>query len=167
MNPVINTHGHKHAGFTLLELLIAAILSIGLTMIAANFWRYSSRQMSGLNSRVCVAQELRLAVDSIAGDMGATVGAAPVGENRVLLCRDGGQEPNGVPEWGPPDSMVTYSMVDGQLFRHEQSSGLEIVVADNISAFTVEQITGSLLRMMIEVEDGEITRQVILIWSKP
>ena len=156
----------KGAGFTLLELLIAAMLSIGLMLIAGQFWGYFSRQLSDINARARAAQELRFAVSSITQDMGPAVGAVPVGSDGVLLCKDGG-DANGLPEWAEPDGLVSYSLVGGQLVRQDQSSGVSIVVADNVSVFAVEDVSPTVLRMTIAIQRADITRQVSLLWSRP
>jgi prepilin-type N-terminal cleavage/methylation domain-containing protein len=158
---------HRDRGFTLLELLIAATLAAGLTLITAHFWSYFLRQMQDLNDRARMAQELRFAVDSIRHDMGAAVGATPMGDGRLLLCKDGGAIPDGLPEWGAPDSLVTYSLVNGQLLREDGSSGVTVVIADKVSAFTVEDVTASLLRMNLAVTRRDMSRQVYLLWSRP
>ena len=163
---MLNRRTDRNAGFTLLEMLIAAMLSIGLAMITAQFWTYFSRQLNDLSARTRVAQELRFAVDSVARDMGPAVGATPVGQDSVLVCKDGG-DANGLPEWGEPDSLIMYSLVDGQLVREDQASGVEIVIADNVSSFAVEDVGVSVLRMTIVVERGDVSRQVALLWSRP
>ena len=153
-------------GFTLLELLIAAMLSIGLAMVTAQFWVYFSRQLGDLKARARVAQELRFAVDTMARDMGAAVGATPIGSDGVLVCKDDG-DANGLAEWAAPDKLIRYSLVDGQLVREDQTSGVEIVVADNVSVFAVEDVSASVLQMTITVERGDVSRQAAMLWSRP
>jgi len=157
---------NRGAGFTLLELLIAVMLSVGLVMITAQFWGYFSRQLTDLSARARAAQELRFAVDSLSRDMGPAVGATPIGADGVLICRDGG-DANGLPEWGPPDTLILYSLVGGQLVRRNQTSGLEIVVADDVSVFAVQDVSPSVLQVTIAVERGDVSRQTALLWSRP
>lgn len=161
------TPKRKRRGFTLLELLIAAGLSVGMVLITAQFWRYYSRQLEDLKARAHVAQELRIALGAIRRDMGPAVGATPVGADQVLLCIDGGPDPDGTAEWGAPDTLVTYSLVNGKLVRTDQASGVEIVLVDHVSGFTVEDITASLLQMTVAIEKGGISRQMVLRWSRP
>lgn len=154
-------------GFTLLELLITAGLCAGLAMITAHFWRFYSYQLGDLKTRARAAQELRLAVDSITHDLGSTVGATPVGDDAVMLCRDAGDIPNGSAQWGEPDQMVLYSLVDGQLVRDDQSLGVAIVVADGVRTFAAEDVSESVLRVTIAVGFGDVTRQATLMWGRP
>ena len=149
---------NRCAGFTLLELLVAAMLSIGLAMITAQFWVYFSRQLGDLKARARAAQELRFAVDTMSRDMGAAVGATPIGSDGVLICKDDG-DANGVAEWGDPDKLIRYTLVGGQLVREDQASGVEIVVVDNVSVFAVEDVSASVLQMTIAVERGDVSRQ--------
>ena len=158
---------HTRTGFTLMELLITAGLSAGLAMATAHFWRYFSYQLKDLNARARVAQELRLAVDGITRDMGPAVGATPVGTDQVMICQDGGDIPDGLAGWGEPDRLVIYSLVGGQLLREDQSSGVEIVIADGVSTFIVEDVTPSVMRISVTVSRDGISRGVKLIWSRP
>ena len=158
---------HTGAAFTLLELLIASVLSIGLTLIAAQFWGYFSVSLTELNDRARLAQEMRFAVEGLTQDFGTTVGASVMAADEVLLCRDGGNVPNGSPDWAPPDTLVRYSLISGQLVRQDLSSGVSLAVADNVSVFAVQDVTASVLRMDITVLRGDISRQVSLLWSRP
>ena len=140
---------------------------VGVVLITAQFWRVFSVSMIDLAARGRVIQELRFAVDSIASDFGAVVGATPVGSNRVLLCKDGGEYPNGTADWTAPDIVIDYFVVNGQLRRHNQSTGTEITVADSVSAFTAENISGSRLRMVVELQCHDTSRQATFLWRRP
>jgi len=164
---MIAARSRGQSGFTLLELLIAATLSVVLTLITAHFWSYFSRQLTDLNARARVAQELRLAVNSIRRDMGPAVGATAVDTDQMLLCLDGGDVPNGTAEWGDPDTLVTYALVGGQLVRQDASAGTVVVVADHVADFTAQDVTESLRQMTVTVTRDDISRQVTLLWSKP
>jgi len=140
---------------------------MALALIMAQVWRSVSLDGAELTARARLARELRFAVETLSRDMGAAVGAMPVGGSRVLICRDWGQTPNGQADWGEPDRMVEYYVSDGQLVRLDQSAGTELVIAEDVSAFTAENVTASLLRMIVEVERAGISRQVTLMWSRP
>lgn len=164
---VAGAPSNKAAGFTLAELLIVSVLMMGLAMVTAKVWRFLSADMADLAARVRLNQELRFAVEGLREDMGAAVGATPVGAGGVLLCKDGGATPNGVADWVEPDIVVEYYLFDGKLFRLDQSSGTEIVIADDVSGFTIEDVTASLMRMVVEVQRSGVTRQATLMWSRP
>jgi len=158
---------HRAGGFTLGELLVVSMLMTGLTVAIAQTWRYLAVDIVDLRTRARLSQELRIAVESLAEDMGAVVGAAPMGGDGVLLCRDSGQTPNGLADWGAPDIVVQYYLSDGKLIRADQSTGAEIVIAGDVSSFTIEDLPGSLLRMILEVRRRGLSRQVTFMWSSP
>jgi hypothetical protein len=154
-------------GFTLGELLVVSIVMTGLTLMIAQTWRYLAVDIVELRARARLSQELHIAFESLAEDMGAVVGAAPMGSDGVLLCRDSGKTPNGLADWGEPDIVVQYYLLDGKLIRADQSTGTEIVIAGDVSSFAVENLAGSLLRMVLEVQHSGISRQVTFMWSSP
>jgi type II secretory pathway pseudopilin PulG len=158
---------NRRAGFTLTELLVVSVLMMALALVTTQVWRFLSADMTDLAARARLAKELRLAVESIREDMGSVVGATPVGTGGVLLCKDGGPSPNDEADWAEPDRVVQYYFGDGKLFRLDQSTGAEIVVAGDVSSFTVEDLTESLIRMVIQVRRGDLSRQVTLLWSRP
>jgi len=162
-----NRSGHHGRAFTLVELLVVSVLMTALTLMTAQVWRYFSTEMKDLAGRARVAQELRFAMESICEDMGATVGAIVVEPNRVRLCKDAGQEPDGVPNWAPPDIMVEYYLAGTQLVRDNTSSGSQIVMADSVSGFAVQDVSGTVVQMDIEITRGDVSRQVTLMWSRP
>ena len=158
---------HKAKGFTFVELLLVSILMTGVTVLIAQTWRYLAVDILDLRARARLSQELRIAAESISQDMGAVVAATPVGGDSVLLCQDSGPTPNGLADWADPDIVVQYYLSGGKLIRANQSAGTEIVIAGDVSSFTVENLAGSLVRMILEVQRRGVTRQVTFLWSSP
>lgn len=158
---------HKAKGFTFGELLLVSILMTGVTLLIAQTWRYLAVDIIDLRDRARLSQELHIAVESISADMGAVVAATPVGGDSVLLCQDSGQTPNGLADWALPDIVLQYYLSDGKLIRANQSTGTEIVIAGDVSSFSVEQLAGSIVRMILQVQRKDITRQVTFMWSSP
>lgn len=158
---------HHGGAFTLVELLVTSVLMTVLTLMTAQVWRYFSTEMKDLAGRARVSQELRFAMESICEDMGATVGAIVVEPNRVRLCKDGGLYLDGVANWAPPDIMVEYYLVGTKLIRDNTSSGSQIVMADSVSQFAVQDVSGTVVQMDIEITRGDVSRQVTLMWSRP
>ena len=158
---------HPTRGFTLLELLIVCVLMVILTLITAQVWRSLSVDGAELTARARLARELRFAVENLSRDMGAAVGATPIAGNRVLICRDWGATPNGVPEWGDPDLMVEYYVDEGKLLRLDQSTGSQLAVAEDVSSFTAENVDASLMRIVVQAQRAGITRELTLMWSRP
>ena len=86
---------------------------------------------------------------------------------QLHLCFDGGADPNGLPDWGEPDVLVEYSVVDGKLVRLDRSTGVQLALADYISNFTVQNVGETGLRLFLEVRRAGLTRSVTLMWTRP
>jgi len=154
-------------GFTLIELLVVSILMVGTVTMIAQFWRTLSLSMNDLTARSKTAEEMRFVVENISKDFGSAVGVTVFGDDQILICQDGGEFPNGIADWDEPDVMVEYFLLDSQLHRLDRSTGVETIAGDGISLFLAEEIPGSLVRMTIEIEHVETTRQITFMWSKP
>ncbi|MCD6378717.1 MAG: type II secretion system protein [Planctomycetes bacterium] len=152
-------------GFTLLELLIVSVLMVFVTALTAEMWRYFSIGLVNLDARSKAVEEMRFALETISADVGSAVGATALGEDRVLFCKDGGDY-NCQADWAPPDTMVEYYLSNNHLIRYNRSDGTQITVA-RVSDFEVENITDELMRFTIRFEVGDVSKQVILMWSKP
>ena len=155
------------SGFTLIELLVVSMLMVGTVTMMAQFWRSLSLSMNDLTSRSKTAEEMRFIVENISKDFGPAVGATIFDDDSILICQDGGEFPNGIADWDEPDVMVEYFLLDSQLHRLDRSTGVETIAGDGISLFLAEEIPGSLVRMTIEIEHVETTRQITFMWSKP
>ncbi len=154
-------------GFTILELLIVALLMVMVTMIIAQFWRWILPSITDLNARWHILRENRLALQNLASDFGSTVGIVPVNSEQLMLCQDGGDFPNGLADWSAPDRLVDYSLVNTKLIRSDISSGMEVTVADCVSGFEVELVSPTLLRISLELSSYNVTRQMVFFWSQP
>ncbi len=161
------THKNIKQGFTILELLIVAILMVMVTMIIAQFWRWILPSITDLNARWHILRENRVTMQNLASDFGPTVGILPVSSEQLILCQDGGDFPNGLADWSEPDRMVDYSLVNSKLVRSDISSGMEVTVANCVSGFEVEQLSPTLLRISLELSSYNITRQMVFFWSQP
>jgi len=154
------------AGFTLLELLVAAMLTILLTMIVAQAWRHLSVGLADSAARTRCGQELRLALNSLSRDLGIAVAATPLEAGRILLCLDGGDEPNGLADWAEPDESVEYVLRGGHLLRRQTQTGQEFVVAADVGDFAIRNIGGT-VELTLRVQRGAVQRQASLTWSPP
>jgi len=152
-------------GFTLLELLIVSVLMVFVTALAAEMWRYFSVGLMNLDTRSKAVEEMRLALESISMDVGSAVGATALDDSRVLFCKDSGDF-NGQADWAPPDTLVEYYLSDNQLIRYNRSDGTQITVA-RVSDFDVESVTDELMRFTIRFEVGDVSKEIVLMWSKP
>ncbi len=138
----------------------------GLTLLVSGLWRHYARSFGDLATRAQLVQELRLATCSLAEDMGPAVGATVMGEGRLMICRDGGDAPNGQPDWAAPDQMVEYYLSQGRLIRHDCTGGAELTVAQDVASFSLHD-AGSSLQMVLCMGKGGLSRQVTLLWSRP
>jgi type II secretory pathway pseudopilin PulG len=154
-------------GFTILELLVVSILMAMVVMITTQFWTWFSPSITDIIARGHTLREARMAMQNLADDFGAAVGAAPVGSDRLVLCKDGGDFPNGAADWAAPDVLVDYFIADNSLYRSDLSAGVEFVVADSVSDFTVEQISPTLVRITLQWVCRDSERQLVFMWSQP
>ena len=144
-------------GFTLVELLVVSTLMLLLAMLTASMWTYFSAQATELGDRTRAAAELRMALSAVSDDMGSVVWASPMGTS-LVLCRLGppGQEP----------LIVQYSVENGLLVRTEQVSGLAVPLAGHVGSISAENVTDSLMRVVLTVSCGKTQRQSTLYWSR-
>jgi hypothetical protein len=88
--------------------------------------------------------------------MGAYTWAMRVSENRLLICR---YTVSGA------EAMVEYYPSGGNLCRYDHVTGFVIPVAAHVSAFTVDDIGGSVLQVGVTVTRGQTERQATILWS--
>ena len=143
-------------GFTLLELLVASLLAIVLGAMTAQLWRHFSLQTADLSQRATAARELKLALEALRGDMGSVNWLMRVDEHRLMISRYSldGQE-----------TLVEYSPDGSNLRRFDHRTAVSIPIASNVSSFLVEDIGGSILRVVVTVTCGQTQRQATLLWS--
>ena len=152
-------------GFTILELQVVAILMVIVMLIITQFWKWFLPSVTEMIAREHILCEARIAMQNLAADFGSAVGVTPIGNNRLVLCKDGGDFPNGLADWAPPDVLVDYSIVNNTLQRSNLSTGAEFTVADGILGFTIEE--GPPLRITLELQRQDATRQLVFMWSAP
>ncbi len=148
----------RGGGFTLLELLVASILAVLIAAATAQLWQHVSAQTANLSQRARAAQELKFALETLRGDMGAVNWALPITENRLMISRY--SQAGG-------DNLVEYFVDGGNLHRYDHVTGVSIPIAAKVSAFVVEDIGESVLRVVVTVTCGQIDRQATLLWSTP
>jgi prepilin-type N-terminal cleavage/methylation domain-containing protein len=149
---------HHDKGFSLIELMVVSVLMVLVATMSAQMWRYFRAQAADLTSRTRTAQELRMALESLADDMGSVVWAIPVDPTHLLVCR---QAPG-----APTRVTIEYSLDAGQLVRLDQSTGIAIPVADCVSAFSVRNATEEILQIDIAIRSGGTTHRSTLFWSR-
>src|SRR5947208_980059 len=107
--------------YTLLELLIVAALMGFLVVLLGQAWHSLGRAGVDVLVRCRVTHEARLALAALSADLGGSlgdsagrlggpahgkfVGRLQPGGTQLWLCFDGSSTPNGVADWGPPDTV--------------------------------------------------------------
>lgn len=161
------SNNRVRSAFTLMELLVTSILVSGVLALSARFCRNYCLSLLDLSGRQTVLRELRLAQQYLAQDFGPAVGATAMGGNRLLICQDAGNAPDGVAQWGSPDVLVEYCLTDGLLYRYDYSSDLDVAVASCVQDFAVSEAGESDLSISLTVECAQASRDMSLEWSRP
>ena len=150
---------HRHSGFTLLELLVVAMLMVGLAMITARMWKYFRFQNANLTQRCTASSELSLAVESLRQDMGNVLWATPAEGDQLFICTPAANDQG--------QAVIQYYVADRLLMRYDQSTGASVPVAAGIHSFVAENATDTVLRLVIAVDCGADQRQATFMWSRP
>jgi prepilin-type N-terminal cleavage/methylation domain-containing protein len=154
-------------GFTILELLVVSILMVIVMMIITQFWRWVLPSITEMSARWQILSENRITMQNLSLDFGSAVGFIPVGTDRLVICQDSGEFPNGLADWADPDILVDYSFVDNTLLRSDLSTGMEATVANCISGFEVEQLSPTLIKITLELSCRNIAREMVFFGSLP
>jgi len=132
----------RRSGFTLLELLVVAMLGAIMITLISNVWRWYARSTNKIQIAAHLERELRLASDAIASDFGPSLAARTVDGANVQFDYDA--DASATAQWDAPDTVVEYVVQANRLVRRDLASGNEIPVASNISDVTAEVVGGNL-----------------------
>src|SRR5205809_2092036 len=122
------------SGFTLLELLVVAMLGVLVITFISNAWRWYLHAVKEMQVSAHLNRELKLAADAIAQDFGPSFAArTPDG---ATLQFDFDDDSNAAAQWAAPDTVVEYVVQSGKLVRRNLATGAEVPLASNISAVT-------------------------------
>jgi type II secretory pathway component PulJ len=146
------------SGFSLVEVIVANGLMVLLVMILAQTWSGLVRPTIDLGIRTSLFQEANLATDALARDLAGSlanpegrlgaktsypfIARLQPGNAQLWLCFDGGDPPNGVADWGTPDTVIVYTLQDTCLVRTDQNAGTTVTVARYLTGFQVQDIGG-------------------------
>jgi hypothetical protein len=164
------------------EGVIASGLLVLLALLLANTWQSMGRAAIDAVTRGRITQEANLALAALASDLGgslsdpqgrvgslasaAFVGRLQPGGNQLWLCFDGGSTPNGIADWGPPDTVVSYELQSSQLVRINQATGVSVPVAQGVSGFAVQDL-GDRVQIQLTLTYRNLTRTFTLIARDP
>lgn len=136
-------------------------------MMVANFWCSFSQAASENLADIAIAAEARLAHETFRRDFsgclpGVNTGTRTLGRcvgrlrpqgDYLMLCFDGSPV-NQIADWNSPDTVVEYTLENGQLLRSDNQSDTVLVVADGVMEFTVtEHSDGLTLELTLERQD--------------
>jgi type II secretory pathway component PulJ len=170
-------------GFTMLEVMLASGLMTLLVVLIGQVWSGLGGPSAAMVARCRVAQEARLALTSLCADLGGFlansegrlgtqaaypfVGRLQPGQAELWLCFDGGINPNGVADWGPPDTVIQYSVKAGQLIRWDQTAGTHFTVARNVDRLHVQDLGGGQVQLQLTFTYRQVTQSFTLIARNP
>jgi type II secretory pathway pseudopilin PulG len=168
-----------HGGFTLTEIMLVGGLMSLLALLISGAWRGFGRSSADAVVRCRVAQEANLALECLARDFGGSLAGQPAGDKRLgqvvgrlvvsgsqlWLCFDG-QPVDGVADWGPPDTVITYEVQGNQLIRSNQQTAVALAVADKVDQMQLtEQIDG--VRIDLTLKYRDLTRTYTIVAKDP
>jgi prepilin-type N-terminal cleavage/methylation domain-containing protein len=179
----------RQRGFTLLEVTIVSGLMAFLAVLLSAAWTSVGRSSSDLIVRGRIAQEIDLAMAALSRDLGGSLsdpasrlGAKKQGQwvgwtavaddanppnTKLLLCFDGGTDPNGQPDWALPDNMVVYQLESNALTRWDQNANTTFTVARYVDGFVVAPEDADAVRIVLTFKYRKLTRTCTLIVRSP
>jgi type II secretory pathway pseudopilin PulG len=155
------------SGFSLVELLVVGSLMSLVTLLIAQFWTHYSSSIGALNARAAVSRELRIATQSFLNDLGPAVSLMIVSGDRIQICQDGGDHPDGIPQWTDPDTIVEYYQSGDKLYRAQPGVGSNIIIAEDVHAFFVTDLGSDTTKLELSISRGDTLQEVAFHWSKP
>jgi len=154
-------HPRRRSGFTLLELLVVAMLGTLVITMTANVWRWYARSIKSMQVQAQLDRELKMAAQAIAADYGPAFSVRTTDGSDLQFDLD--TDNNSAAQLTTPDTVIAYALDNGKLVRRDLGAGTEIPMARNISALTVESIGGQLnvhLTASYRTTDQDLTLQL-------
>src|SRR5207302_6267791 len=147
--------------FTLVEALVVSSLMAVLAVLLANTWTGLGRPLVAVAARCRLAQEANAAAASLSRDWcgylannegrlgGKTLypllGRLQPRNSELWLCFDGGTTPNGIADWGTPDTVISYQVVSNALVRWDQNAGTTFIVARYVDSLELQDLGGQVV----------------------
>lgn len=170
-------------GFTLLEATIVSGLMALLAVVLSSAWIGVGRPAADLIARSQLFQEMNMAVTALSRDLGGSV-ANPEGRlgsktqarwvgwmqpanAQLWLCFDGGTDPNGQADWGPPDTVIVYQLESNALVRWDQNTGTSFTVAKNMDKMEITALGSESISVQLTFKYRQLVRTCTLIARTP
>jgi hypothetical protein len=174
-------NGRREA-FTLVECVIVSGLLVFVAMLLSATWSGLGRPIADNITRGRLTQEANLAAASLARDLEGSlsnpegrlgtkqqarfVGRMQPNHSQLWLCFDGGDTPNGVADWGPPDTVIVYEVDSNKLIRWDQKLNTNFVVAQNVDNMQVQDL-GDSVQIMLTFKYRDLIQTYTLIARDP
>jgi type II secretory pathway component PulJ len=153
------------AGFSLLELVIAATISCAIVILAAQAWRPAGESILLLRDRAIAVGELRMAIERIEQDLGAAVSATPTADGDLHIVREdatatleGGMSSGG-------DAGILYTLANGELVRHDVAPGRSQLIATRLTRFELTDLGDGATQIVVGAGHDMGERHVTLTWQ--
>ena len=133
-------------------------LLAGFAVLLAQTWAGLGRPLVDVATRSRLAQEAHAAAAALACDLCGSlannegrlgrktafrlVGRMQPGNSQLWLCFDGGLNPNGLADWGPPDTVISYQVAANTLVRWDQTAGSTVTVARYVDQLELTDLGG-------------------------
>jgi type II secretory pathway component PulJ len=167
-------------GFTVMEATVASSLMGFLALLIAGTWSSLGRPLKDAAALVQIQEEANRTAAFLAQDFGGQVdnavvgkkkkgkkaGKMAVGQTQLRLCFDGGADPNGVADWGTPDTVISYSVQSGELLRTNETTGTSATVARHVENVKVSD-QGNSMSVEITFNYQDIRRKYIFWGMDP
>jgi prepilin-type N-terminal cleavage/methylation domain-containing protein len=152
---------HSRCGFTLLELLVVAMLGAIVVTATANVWRWYARSIQSMHVSAQLDKELKMAAQAIAADYGPALSVRTTDGSDLQFDYD--TDNNAAAQWTAPDTVIEYALSSGKLVRRDIGAGTEVPMARNITALSAEVVGGQLnvhLTASYRTTEQELTVQL-------
>jgi len=174
-------HGRRPA-FTLMEVTIVGALMAFLATLLSLTASGLCRPTADIAARCRVAQEANLAAASLVRDLAGSlanpegrlggkalyrfVGRIQPSNTQLWLCFDGGIAPNGIADWGSPDTVIVYELQANQLIRWDQNANTTHTVARNVESLVLQDL-GDRVQIQLTFNYRNITQTYTFIARNP
>jgi len=162
--------------------MVVNVLMVFLAMLVSTAWSAFGRPTADVVARCRVTHEANLAVASLAHDLGGSlanhdgrigdksrlqfVGRMQPANSQLWLCFDGGPNPNGLADWGTPDTVISYEVQSNKLVRWDQNAGTAVTIARDVDRLESTD-RGHEVELKLTFKYRQITRTYTLMALDP